>query len=465
MSDFLSNFDPGTNSEAQGECERLATLLTAFFDGEATAEESRLARQHVVQCARCAISWESWKRTRYLLQTTPVPPVPVGLLVRILLACRLSALPRRVKQPVSGVERLQPTSLKAHDVAMLEAQRTASLPTPDDVPSAPLAAAIPLVPVPPNLKAEILKRTVGSQKLELETPPLLPATTKAGSRWDFGLTLKFAPSRRFNRFMGAVAVPAVTAWMIIASQQVPPSQVIALSQVPVDSTVAKSTGEAGVVQARQRLAKLPIAPPQTAPALVTQKANVQSVPAPAAPMTTPVIAMPHTVALDSNSVPESSIKMPKFDQVDAHTVLAAYHLPAKPVVATMADAGKPVAEARTNDPGLVHIAVRPQILRRVATPRLTLASTPLPWSRSHQEMAEQNTDNGLRKLRPSIIDSAPRDASKDDANAQGDDDTTVDVSNIGDHRPEEVRQVIDGYRAALLTDSSDSDATDDGNSS
>lgn len=74
-------------------CGTLASALTAFFDGQATPAETRLARAHLRDCARCAEAWLDWEQARALL-LSDATVAPAGLAQRILMACRLEGLKR-----------------------------------------------------------------------------------------------------------------------------------------------------------------------------------------------------------------------------------------------------------------------------------------------------------------------------------------------------------------------------------
>lgn len=75
------------------DCESLAPLLTALFDGEADATQAAQIRAHLLLCQRCATVWAQWNTTRRLLQSAPVVAPPPALFARIMLACRLLAPP------------------------------------------------------------------------------------------------------------------------------------------------------------------------------------------------------------------------------------------------------------------------------------------------------------------------------------------------------------------------------------
>ncbi|RYG69135.1 hypothetical protein EON80_10360 [bacterium] len=71
-------------------CESLAPFVMALFDGEATEAEAKRARAHLLVCQTCAQRWLDWNRSRDLLRTVSVPAPPPTLLWRVLMACRVT---------------------------------------------------------------------------------------------------------------------------------------------------------------------------------------------------------------------------------------------------------------------------------------------------------------------------------------------------------------------------------------
>ena len=71
------------------ECARAASALTALFDDEASAVEFVDAHTHLADCQACAGIFQTWKRNRFLLRSVPMPLVPAVLFTRVLLAVRL----------------------------------------------------------------------------------------------------------------------------------------------------------------------------------------------------------------------------------------------------------------------------------------------------------------------------------------------------------------------------------------
>ena len=121
----------------------------------------------------------------------------------------------------------------------------------------------------------------------------------------------------------------------------------------------------------------------------------------------------------------------------------------------------PVAPSTRSADATTTAAIKPTATHpqpQIATPRLTLTSMPLKWSRSNEASAGGNVGSGSRNLHVAVLDldSQARQPQPND----GDDssDTADDISDISDHRPAEARQAIDSYRAALLSDAPASDS-------
>ncbi len=82
-------------TEDNSDCRTLAPFVMTLFDGEADELESRRARAHLLVCQSCAMRWLDWNRSRDLLQSAPVPAPPPQLLWRVLMACRLANASKR----------------------------------------------------------------------------------------------------------------------------------------------------------------------------------------------------------------------------------------------------------------------------------------------------------------------------------------------------------------------------------
>ncbi len=77
------------------DCQTLAPFVMALFDGEADELQAQRARAHLLVCQMCARRWLDWNRSRDLLRAIPVPAPPPTLLWRVLMACRLAAFARK----------------------------------------------------------------------------------------------------------------------------------------------------------------------------------------------------------------------------------------------------------------------------------------------------------------------------------------------------------------------------------
>jgi hypothetical protein len=144
-------------------CDDVASLLTALFDGEATEEEARRARLHLLACQRCADVFANWNQTRQILRSEVVPAPPSTLMWRILAACRVAGYARK----------------------------------PEAAPK-PARTADPLSPIPPSLlKESILASTVGASRKQPEVP-----------RW-----------RRNPGAWTALAAPALAIWFMALAWQ------------------------------------------------------------------------------------------------------------------------------------------------------------------------------------------------------------------------------------------------------
>ena len=221
-----SDFDSLTDAASQSsDCTPYEPLLTALFDGEATREQTRMARAHLEACARCADAWLSWTRTRYLLRADFVPLPPPSLLLRILLACRLSALPRKPRRCDDAPQSILFPIDVVPDLSITKDERALT------------NAAMPVLmldnlhapPPPAHLHDAILRRTVGSHETMGVQEVVLGAdsgnATGNGSTQEAVMPIETAsrPQRtraathRASRFLPTLAVPALAAWVMFAT--------------------------------------------------------------------------------------------------------------------------------------------------------------------------------------------------------------------------------------------------------
>lgn len=216
---------------ADGGCDRYSLLLTALFDGEASAAEEVAARAHLARCVRCADMWRFWSQTRGVWRATPPATIPSGLLLRILMACRLAAL-RRAKTGAHAQTKIAGRSTRQDQPASL-------------------AAAFEAPPVPSHLRDAILQRTVGATVNSAPPMIVMPPMSTRRSPW-----LSSALVKRATRWAAPVAVPAALVLMASISGQLPDngSTLMAPSTPQTEMTVASSNVESLAAEARRRSA-------------------------------------------------------------------------------------------------------------------------------------------------------------------------------------------------------------------
>lgn len=472
MPNHFGDFDP-TEAFAplhNSDCIHYAPLLTAFFDGEATAEEVRRARRHLAACDGCTELWQGWTQTRFLMQQAPVPAVPPGLLARILFVCRLSALPVR-KKPVQAARDFDPLWLEtAPSPDSFAASRRfsaldalAAWAAQDDVED---VASTVVPPLPAHLKDDILRLTVGqvpvpgaslhtsqghtsqeSLRMAEAAPSHGPAfltsnlTSKPSRTW---------PLTPFIRCTAALSVPALAIWlMVLAPLQAPDTNPAISVQSGRLMTAARVVGEqklassvaasgnrpaAGMARAMQTFA---------AKNLAIAKAPIQIAANPPAEAPLSQVAAPQAVA-PLEAVAGAAQKLaPAAPTVDSSSVVMASYTPSMPVSPKAAPLRDKDVKPRARS--LVSL-VKPRLaaLVSIVVPRIaTVSSSASPMSSPAVSIPE------VRLTQPTIAASL----------GQADVDEMLDeVRSLGDNRPEDVRGVIDDYRAALIDDGSDDEA-------
>lgn len=402
-----------------GECERYESKLTALFDGEATAAEARAARAHLAACARCAQAWHQWARHRNLLHMEPPPPIPSNLLLRILMACRLSALPRKkVSKPLTwnkpvALEMLpevqQSLELSVRELDMVAPSTLSSIPTP---------------PVPADLCEAILRRTVHADKMRDEVI-VEPVTYAEAGKRSFGWSMA-----RANRMMTALAVPAIVAWVAFANLrpelQVQNTERVAPTSVEVPKIRIAKRAPAVLKRIAAAVTTKPVvsATADIEPAVVTENELNEAEAADAAvsaPRIENPAAKPSAV---KPAMPRSVQPAPATSETSAD-VLANPHLSASPfALASWEPAPKravSISRATISRPRAVALPAEPitAIPSRLEAPVRVALATPV---------ADERTD---------------------------------DSHYIGDSRPEVVSHVIDSFRASLIAEAEDlGEATD-----
>jgi hypothetical protein len=213
-------------------CGRYSLLLTALFDGEASAAEEVAARAHLARCARCAAMWSSWSQTRGVWRATPPAQVPSGLLLRILMTCRLAAL-RRAKTGVNSQAKVSGNAARQEQPGYL-------------------VAAFETPPVPSHLREAILQRTVGTTVNS--APPMIvpPTVSTRKAAWLSSVTIK-----RATRWATPVAVPAALVLMASITGQLPDnrSTLVVPSTSQYKMSAAPSNTQSRVAQASRNLVR------------------------------------------------------------------------------------------------------------------------------------------------------------------------------------------------------------------
>lgn len=211
-----------SSSQHSGECAALQAVLTAYFDGEAGAGEREVAQAHLQSCAACTKVLHEWQSTRALLEAAPVAPMPATLLSQLRLAMG------RTDEGTAAAEYSATDRLALEETLFEYARGWEPEPfTP------PLQKLFGEVAPPPGLKAEILKLTVGAP--EKETTSLITQLGIADllNSWRGAVSTLLAP--RPLRWAGALAVPAMTAWLIVMTTAPQPTS------APVNVAIPEST--------------------------------------------------------------------------------------------------------------------------------------------------------------------------------------------------------------------------------
>jgi|GEM_PF-6289685 len=385
-----------------GDCSQVQQLLTAAFDGEAKGEALIQAQRHVAECSHCAQNWAQWEKTRIHLRSVPVPPVPASLLTRILLACRL--------MPVQDNDYSAFSDHTAHAklIQYIDAIEDESI-------SAPLSSIMPPVAVPPDLQRRILQATCEAphaRSLSLiafwrQWMPVAPASRNT-VRWGMGL-----------------AVPAMAVWAILAAQTENPAQFV---QNASDKATTKQEP--------------------------TSKSNALKVPdfvASAKPVLKPLVKQ---AAVAVKALPQIASVSAVAEPVDSDEN--------RPLLRRAVDTESSLDSER-REAKVVPIASRPAAT--TVTPRRTRQRTRpaanLIESRSSSFVLAASNQSISRlplHARPQIshppVASAPRFARMSESDF---DEAFVAVTTARDNRPAEFGLAFDEYRAALLSDTVDTE--------
>lgn len=198
----------------------MAPILTAWFDGEAGESEINAVKEHLAACRPCAAAWQGWQHTRFLLRSTPLPLPPVGLLTRILQACRIASLrPARLPLTSRRARQIDNGTIPNSTIPASTAVETTA-----DVSHLALGgykwdnAWTPLPP--PDLQNAILRRTTRrtDDSTSTELPVMMEVPLVSGRH--HGFSSNFSLSRRakwssWTRHAAAIAVPAALIWVVL----------------------------------------------------------------------------------------------------------------------------------------------------------------------------------------------------------------------------------------------------------
>jgi anti-sigma factor RsiW len=260
---------PETQAAARGECAALEPILTAYFDGEASAEERQAARAHLARCGLCAIAWQQWQSTRALFQNAPVPAMPPSLAARLRLACRFT--PR-----TSHAAAVQ----SAHAEQLLEETLFEAAHGLEPEPFSPvLRAFFEEVAAPPDLRQRILQQTVGATKQRVL--PARDGVALTANLNGIGDMVCGWLQPHSWRWAGAAAVPALAALLILVARTPQTSTDIPVASTPpLPGTTAQilkpSPGASHATQPAISPHLPPTVAPRTAAASPSQHAAIAS---------------------------------------------------------------------------------------------------------------------------------------------------------------------------------------------
>jgi Putative zinc-finger len=478
-------------------CVPYEPLLTAFFDGEATAEEERAMRAHLDYCARCGAMWQQWQSTRSLLQSAPLPSIPSGLLARILMACRLSAR-RRKPHGVAPRE----ARWEAQDMHVLSSHRMAQMPhlaeLSDVAPTSrpmpfPGMESQPVPPVPPHLRDQILRLTVGAaaeaRTAETRAAEARRATTRQQSS---SAATVAAWGRRAMHRTAMMATPAIAIWLMVIMQY--PGSLIS-SALPVGSqpsakTSAKPLQPATVAHSSLHPARISqsVSPSvasspaaskssQVEQPVVANMAPLNAVRATAASLLASVAHAPQRMLPKSVAAPRLSAPRAVINVVDASKNASAngdkesVRSTLQPVAPLPTPASLPRAT-----PTRLAVAPRTSIPVHIPSPPAAALQhargvSPQPVRLAALSHTAATVKTRVRRESPGVVHNAPaRPAAAQQAEARreiatGDDAVAPEEvwdeidDPAGDH-PEEVRQIVNDYRSSLLEEDQEADLSD-----
>lgn len=459
-------------------CEQVAPLLTAHFDGEAGEREIQIVRNHLAACRRCAATWQGWQHTRFLLRSTPLPLPPVGLLTRILQACRLaSLLPSRLPSRLPLAARRSRYANQSTLVSPCIASAIDELGTIGDVSHLPLGGFTwddEWTPQPPpELQEAILRRTTRSTtqrtaKAGLELPvammvPLSPQHTH------------FSQLRKTNwpvwmRHGAAIAVPAMLLWVVLMPQTSQTSRTSGTipslrAQRAVRGTYNIEAARRGTLTVAQPVAARPTnVPSNSAPRAATRAT---------APLSGAVNGVRDLEATTGTN--------PKRDAIATEAPVQFASLSGASNSGPHKDQPSPtmlparLAAKFASLPGTRRgIGFRPKISVGYARRAIGSPSGAVKSSLTAQGLDERSIAvGGVTPLHREDAENTAREASlatprlvahveNDEAHENSIDmhDALSEAPSWGDSRPDDVRNVVDAYAAALISDDAEAESSE-----
>lgn len=433
------------SDDMQDECARAALALTALFDAEASETETRLAESHLESCARCAWLLQSWTQSRYLLRRLPVPEVPPGLLMRVLLAMRLLSFSKRgAAGSALPATNFEPQTIEARDARLLaetillsganpfaprRPRKTKLCMEPRDLP--PLDASLPQPPA--ELHALILNRTVGS------TPSLAVMPVE-----ELEITRKVLhkPFWLMPKSVSASLLPVAAAWLLL------------LARVPQwAETVNPTTAQAGVsaLTSPERPATRVTPQPVSHGAVREIKRELASsaseIGAPE-----PLAALNATHFVSASQRRDNAPAMATSQSEETSTAL--------PLSGLQPPKSEPIPVASSPVKPQPQIAKAPHFTPAVSVTPIAWGSRSAVWNAPDVPTAETRAaqwHGAARHAMPPTALSEERDGADSASDDAPDAAEILDhVARLTDSRPDDVRDVMDDFRSSLMASTDES---------
>jgi hypothetical protein len=470
-----------SHNSCEQHCEFYAPLLTALFDGEASDNETRAARHHLARCLRCSHTWQQWNQTRYLLRSVPAPSPPVGLLTRVLLACRLSALTRLPRNPQSAPPLA--TSADAWD-------EIAHLPlggfTWDDE-MTPFA--------PSELQDAILRRTTRRPELHASHPTYHEGAERVVA--DFTRLTVSDSLRRWKRhvpqYAGTVAVPALLIGVVLWNQPMTQAPV-ELQTTPVATVRKAPTTQTVRTALRREVSKMqtrvaavtspasPISQMDAKPAKSVSAASVSAASASLSPSESVANQLRMAAAANLERIAQqskalgtaktseiTSVKLARAELVAKAPVVASNVRVASTTSSSRDLESQPRVKPRTSGNPSVAVASyakpRMSVLRLVRTmgrdgspsgARITSESSDVQSGSRIASVTRIGDGKAIRPRLQEIVSEAPRLAEAILPDSEAVHEALSELESLHDSRPDAIRDVMDAYMVSLFDDGTSS---------